>query len=122
MVRFVVSSEIRYVIEEYDTMKKISKDDDEYLDPEVESIGHVQLTRILTFLQSKTTDPAKKTEYSLHKVLKSTSLYIEPPPLRKPVIPPHPPSVTSQLFYLWRGVIFIESGISSSNGVSKESS
>ena len=120
MVRFVVNSEIRGVIEEYNTTKKVCKDDDEYLDPEIESIEHVQLTRILTFLQSRTTDPAKKPQYSLHKVLKSTSLHIEPPPLRKPVNPPSSP-ITSPV-YSWRGVMFIESGISSSNGVPKESS
>ena len=120
MVRFIVSSEIRGIIEEYNTTKKVCKDDDEYLDPEIESIEHVQLTRILTFLQSRTTDPAKKPQYSLHKVLKSTSLHIEPPPLRKPVNPPSSP-ITSPV-YSWRGVMFIESGISSSNGVPKESS
>src|SRR5579859_633729 len=90
-MRFVVNSEIRGIIEEYDTTKKVCKDDDEYLDLEIESIEHIQLTRILTSLQSRTTDPAKKAQYSLHKVLKSTSLYIEPPPLRKPVNPSSSP-------------------------------
>jgi hypothetical protein len=90
MVRFVVSDEIRDVIEEYNTRKKLCEEDPGYIDPKDKSIEHVQLADLLHVLQSTTTDPAKTSQYSLHQVLRSTSLYIEPPVPRTPVLFPSP--------------------------------
>jgi hypothetical protein len=85
MVRFVVSSAVRRVIQEYNTKKKLSDSDDGYIDPGSISIEHLRLVHIASTMQASI-EPAKRTEYSLSKILETTSLYIEPKPKPKPVI------------------------------------
>lgn len=89
MVKFAVTPSISTILQEYNIQKTLSEDHEGYIDPSAPSIDHVFLSNILTFLQSHNPSCAKN--YSFHEVLKSTSLYIEPPPPRKPVPP----------IYLW---------------------
>jgi hypothetical protein len=84
MVRFVVSSTIRRIIQDYNTTKKLSDSDDEYIHPGSTSIEHLRLLHIASTMQAST-EPANRTEYSLSKILETTSLYIEPKPKPKPV-------------------------------------
>jgi hypothetical protein len=85
MVRFVVSSAVRRIIQDYNTKKKLSDSDDGYIDPGSISIEHLRLVHIASTMQAST-EPASRTEYSLSKILETTSLYIEPNPKPKPVI------------------------------------
>lgn len=84
MVRFVVSSTIRRAIQDYNKKKGFAHSDDGYINPEANSIEHLQLARIASTLHSSA-EVANKPDYSLNTMLKSTTLYIEPKPESKPV-------------------------------------
>jgi hypothetical protein len=88
MVRFVVSSAIRTVIRDYNKKKGFEDSDDGYIDPESIAIEHIQLAHIASTLQA-TAELAKRMDYSLNNILKSTALYIEPKPQPKPVSRDH---------------------------------
>jgi hypothetical protein len=88
MVRFVVSSAIRTVIRDYNKKKSFQDSDDGYIDPESIAIEHLRLAHIASTLQASA-ELAKRMDYSLNNMLKSTTLYIEPKPEPKPVSRDH---------------------------------
>jgi hypothetical protein len=77
MVKFAVTEEIRAIIREYN-----EREGDE-VDENVKAIEHVQLARIAQALRNCAPD---EQDYTLHNILKSTSIYIEPKPVRKIVL------------------------------------
>ena len=81
MVRFVLSTEIREWVEQYNEIRG----DKEWIDAGKDSIEHLQLVEIAATLQ-KAVDGPSKSDYSLARMLQSTSLYIEPKPIPKPVL------------------------------------
>jgi hypothetical protein len=82
MVRFILSSEIRERIREYNELKAR---ENLFIDVEVPSIEHTQLVEIASSLQTAA-NLTTKSHYSLANMLKSTTLYIEPKPIPKPVL------------------------------------
>lgn len=95
MVRFVLSSEIRERVLEYNKIKRTK----ECIDAESPWIEHLQLVEITSTLQA---DGPEKSDYSLANMLKSTSLYLDPKPIPKPVLPQ-------------RSLLIAEPGIPSTN-------
>jgi hypothetical protein len=79
MVKFVLSSEIRERVLEYNKIKRTK----ECIDAESPWIEHLQLVEIASTLQA---DGPEKSDYSLANMLKSTSLYLDPKPIPKPVL------------------------------------
>lgn len=100
MVRFVLSPEIRERVLEYNKIKRTT----ECMDAESPSIEHLQLVEIASTLQ---VDGPEKPDCSLASLLKSTSLYLEPKPVPKPVLP-------------LRSFLTAEPGIPSTNEQSSE--
>lgn len=90
MVKFVVSPEIRQLISEYNTVRNLSEDKDGGLRPDSPSIEHLQLVTLASTVRAAA-HPTKAPQYSLHNILKTTQLYIEPIEKPKPV--------SSQYFY-----------------------
>lgn len=86
MVKFVVSSDIQIIINEYNKITNLSEGDEGYISPETASLDHIQLDHVASTLQRKA-EPAKKSRYSLSHILTTTSLYIEPIQKHKPVRP-----------------------------------
>ena len=80
MVKFVVSPAIQAIIEEYNAVNNVCEQDDGYISPTSASIEHLQLAHMISSLPSN---------YSLHDVLKSTSLYLEPSKKRELVYLPY---------------------------------
>jgi hypothetical protein len=77
MVKFAVTEEIRAIIRKYN-----EREGDE-VDENVKAIEHVQLARIALALRNCAPD---EQDYTLHNILKCTSIYIEPKPVRKIVL------------------------------------
>lgn len=80
MVRFILSSEIRERVREYNELKVR---ENLFIDAEAPSIEHLQLVEIAIALQTAA-KPTMKSRYSLANMLKYTTLYIEPKPIPKP--------------------------------------
>jgi len=82
MVSFVLTPELQETIREYNAVIRKRKASEE-IDEKCDSIQHLQLAQVASTLQKEY--PTKRDEYSLHNILKHTSLYLEPKPKPKPV-------------------------------------